>query len=83
MFPEIGQLLVSVKMIPSPSRPYVDEVTLRLQNLSRKISISYELEVYFWRGLDLFVEVLLVSVGQKATKLQAVKNGGLKKNSAT
>ena len=33
-------------------------------------------------GLDLLKEVLWVSVGQLASKLQAVKVGGLKKNSA-
>ena len=30
-------------------------------------------------GLDLFKEVLWISVGQKGAKLQAVKVGGLKK----
>ena len=32
------------------------------------------------RGLDLFKEILWVSVGQKAALLQAVKVGGKKKN---
>ena len=34
------------------------------------------------QGLDLSKNVLWVSVGQKAAKLQAVKVGGLKKDSA-
>ena len=34
------------------------------------------------RGLDLFKEVLWVSVGQRGAELSAVKVGGLKKNSA-
>ena len=34
------------------------------------------------RGLDLYKEVLWVSVGQRAAELSAIKVGGLKKNSA-
>jgi len=34
------------------------------------------------RGLDLSLEVLWASVGQRAAELQAVKVGGQKKNSA-
>ena len=36
----------------------------------------------FKEGLDLSKEVLWVSVGQRAAKYQAVKVGGLEKNSA-
>ena len=36
-----------------------------------------------WWGLDLYKEVLLVSVGQRAAELPAVKVRGFKKNSAT
>ena len=34
------------------------------------------------RGLDLSIDLLCVSVGQKAAELPAIKIGGLKKNSA-
>ena len=41
--------------------------------------MSSELMVCFNQGLDLFKEVLQVSIGQMAAKLQDVKVGGLKK----
>ena len=34
------------------------------------------------RGLDLSIELLWVSVGQRAAELPAIKVGGVKKNSA-
>ena len=41
--------------------------------------MSFELKVLFYEVLDLSTEVLWISVGQRAAKLQAVKVGGLKK----
>ena len=52
---------------------YVNEVTFRDHKLSLQICQSYKVKV-----LDLSKEVLWVSVGQLAVKLQAVKVGGVK-----
>ena len=55
-------------------------LTLREQNLSLKCCQSLEQKLY--QDQDLFKEVLWVSVCQRASKLPAVKVGGLTKSSA-
>ena len=58
------------------NKPYLNGVTLREQILFLKCYQSLEQKR---RGLDLFKEVLWVSVGQSSAKLQAVKGEGMKK----
>ena len=57
-----------MNMVPLVNKPYVSGVILREHNLSLKSSQYFESKVYFREILDLFKEVLWVSVGQRAAK---------------
>ena len=69
-----------MNIIPLVKKPYVNEVTLNRQNLNPARPLNWNCACE--GGWDLFKEVLWVSVGQIALKLQAVKVEGLTKNSA-
>ena len=64
---------------PLLDNPYVSGVIFREKNLSKKYCQSYELKVCFRKGLDRFKWILWISVGQRAAKLQDVKDEGMKK----
>ena len=57
------------------NKPYENEVTLRGQNIRLKCYQPLELMLYFGKGLKSFHRVNLGSVGQRASKLLAVKVG--------
>ena len=65
------------------NKPYVNGVILRGQNhLYSKCCLSLLQKLCQQWGQDLSKEILYVSVGQMAAKLQAVKVGSLKKHFA-
>ena len=68
-----------MNVMPLLDKPHVNEVTLKEQNLFLKSCQSYELKLSFSRDLDLFKEVLWISVRQRAAELPAIKVGGRKK----
>ena len=65
--------LQKMNMVPLVNKPYANGVTVRKQNLSKIYCQSFESEVCLEDSLDLSNEVLLVSLGQRAATLQAVK----------
>ena len=70
---------VYIRLLDSPCE---NEVTFRGQNICLKCYQSLELLLYFGKGFRSFNAGNIGSVGQRASKLLAVKVGGLKKNSA-
>ena len=67
---------------PLLNKPYWNRVSLTKKNLSLKCCQSLEQSLFLTSGQDLSKEVLWVSLGQRAAKLQAIKVGGLEKKSA-
>ena len=63
-------------------RPYENEVTFKGQNICLKCYQSLELMLYFGKGFRSFHKGNIGFVGQRASKLLAVKVGVLKKKSA-
>ena len=63
------------------NKPYENELTLRGQNICLKCYQPLKLMLYFGKGLRSFHTGNIGSVGQRASKLLAVKVGGLKKKS--
>ena len=55
------------------NKPYENEVTLRGQNIILKCYQALELRLYFGKGFRSFYTGNIGSVGQKASKLLAVK----------
>ena len=64
------------------NKPYVNGVSLGEQNVYLKCYQTLEKKRGQRQGQDLSKEALYISVGQRAANLQAIKIGGLKKNSA-
>ena len=69
----------SINAIPLLSKPYVNGVFLTRQNLCLKCCQSLEQKLCKQSVQDLSKEVLWASVGYRASKLQAVKVGEMKK----
>ena len=63
-------------------KPYGNEVTLRGQNICQKYYQPLEFMLHFKKGFRSFNTENLGSVGQRASKLPAIKVGGHKKKSA-
>ena len=64
-----------MNMVPLVDKPYINEVNVKVQNLSLKSEQPYESEVCFRRVLIILKELLWVSVGQRVTKLLAHMTG--------
>ena len=56
---------------------------MREKNISLKCCYSLKLLIHFWKGFRFFHPGIVGFVGQRASKLLAVKDGALKNKSAT
>ena len=75
-------LLLTSNDILLLNKPYVNEVTLREQNLSLKYCQPLKLFIHLWKGFRSFLAVNIGYLGQRAAKLTDVKVGGPLKKTA-